>query len=437
MGNLRILLISPRGAFLSRNEEFRNYAETSREMRTILHYWNGLGAALPTVAGLTPERHTVTICDENFDDIDFSAPVDIVGITGMTQQAPRAYEIAREFRRRGVHVAMGGMHATVMAEEAGTKVDTVFVGEAENTWPRFLQDFEEGRPRPLYTQADYPDVDLEALPMPRYDLVATNAYPVVWVQATRGCPLDCEFCAATGVYGAKYRHKSPGQVAEEVRQVKRLWKHAQVGFADDNMFVNRRWVRSLLEEFEAIPFTWYAQSDVSVAEHPDLLAQLHAAGLRILLVGLESVNRENLTGMNRNQWKARQLDRYPAAVAAIQGAGIGVYGSFIVGLDGDTEQVFEDIAGFSNANNMMGTSVTILTPFPGSRLRARMEEEGRISSNDWSLYTAWNSVIHHPQLTTDQLERGLLKTYRSVYAEEQLRARAAHFKEIFRALAER
>ncbi|MDA3948751.1 MAG: hypothetical protein PF508_05940, partial [Spirochaeta sp.] len=104
MDNLRILLVSPEGAFLSMNDAFRSYVEESREMKTILHYWNGLGAALPTVAGLTPERHTVTICDENYGPVDYTIPVDVVGITGMTQQAPRAYEIADEFRRRGVYV---------------------------------------------------------------------------------------------------------------------------------------------------------------------------------------------------------------------------------------------------------------------------------------------------------------------------------------------
>lgn len=435
MGNLRILLVSPGGAFLSRNEEFLSYVETSREMQTILHYWNGLGAALPTIAGFTPEHHTVTICDENFDEIDFSAPVDIVGLTGMTQQAPRAYEIAREFRRRGVHVAMGGMHATVLPDEAQEQVDTVFIGEAENTWPRFLRDFEAGRPRARYTQADYPDIDLTTVPMPRYDLLSANNYPVVWVQATRGCPLDCEFCAATRVYGARYRHKNPAQVAREVRQVKGLWKHAQVGFADDNMFVNRKWAHALLDEFESIPFTWYAQSDISVADHPELLKRLHDNGLRILLIGLESVNPDNLAGMNENQWKARRLEQYPASIAAIQSAGIGVYGSFIVGLEEDTEEVFSDIARFANAHKIMGTSVTILTPFPGSRLRSRMEREGRIATSDWSLYTAWNSVIRHPRLTGEQLESGLLRIYRSVYAEEELRARATYFKQVFRELA--
>ena len=435
MVKLKILLVSPGGAFLSRNDEFRTYMEGSREMKTILHYWNGLGAALPTIAGLTPAHHIVTICDENYETIDFSAQVDIVGLTGMTQQAPRAYEIAQQFRSRGVHVAMGGIHATVLPDEALEQVDTVFTGEAENIWPQFLKDFEAGQVRRRYDQSDYPDIDLSTVPMPRYDLVASNAYPVVWVQATRGCPLDCEFCAATRVYGAAYRHKDAEQVAKEILEVKKLWKHVQVGFADDNMFVNKKWVHTLLDHFEDIPFTWYAQSDISLAEHPDLLLRLHRNGLRILFVGFESVNRDNLTKINQNQWKARRLERYPDSIAAIQGAGIGVYGSFIIGMEEDNSKVFDEIADFANANNIMGTQVTILTPFPGSVLRTRLEDEGRITSSDWRLYTAWNCVITHPQLSTKELEEGLLRIYRSVYSEEQLRSRAAYFKRAFRQLA--
>jgi radical SAM superfamily enzyme YgiQ (UPF0313 family) len=433
--DLRVVLISPKGTFLTQNPVFRSYMDSSREMQTILHYWNGLGAALPTVAGLTPEGFSVSIIDENSTDLDLDQSVDIVGLTGMTQQAPRAYEIAREFRARGVHVAMGGIHATVLPEEALQHVDTVFVGEAEEIWPRFLQDFRRGVPARVYDSSDYAPVDMTKIPLPRYDLVSHNRYPVVWVQATRGCPLDCEFCAATRVYGPQYRHKDPGQVAGEVREVKRLWPHAQVGFADDNMFVDRRWVGSFLDHCADIPFTWYAQSDISVAEHPSLLRRLHESGLRILFVGLESVHPDNLAGINRNNWKAKRLSGYPRSVAAIQEAGIGVYGSFIVGMDHDDETVFRNIARFVNTNHVMGTQITILTPFPGSALRSRLESEKRIVSDDWSLYTAWNCVIRHPVLSTEQVESGMLEIYKEVYSPAALKKRASYFKEVFRALA--
>jgi radical SAM superfamily enzyme YgiQ (UPF0313 family) len=409
--------------------------ESSREMQTILHYWNGLGAALPTIAGLTPKPHEVAIIDENVSEIDFDVEVDIVGLTAMTQQAPRAYEIARAFRERGVHVALGGIHATVLPDEAVRHVDAVFVGEAENTWPRFIEDFLTGATKRVYSQSDYPPVDMTTIPMPRYDLLAETKYPVVWVQATRGCPHDCDFCAATKVYGSVYRHKNAEQVAAEVREVKKYFRAAQVGFADDNMFVNKRFTRELLGEFESIPFTWYAQSDVAIADDPFLLRQLHDVGLRIVFVGLESVSQQNLSAINRNQWKARRVERYPQSIEAIQGAGIGVYGSFIVGLDGDDASVFRDTSDFINTHHIMGTQATILTPFPGSELRDRLADEGRITSSDWSLYTAWNCVIDHPRLSAEELEQGLLSIYRDVYNEDAFRDRASHFKAIFTRMA--
>jgi radical SAM superfamily enzyme YgiQ (UPF0313 family) len=435
---LRILLISPKGEFLARSDAFAEFMEDSREMRTILHYWNGLGAALPTLAALTPEGHTVSIIDENYQKIDFDAPVDLVGITAMTQQAMRAYEIAREFRKRKVHVTMGGVHASVLPDEAARHVDSVFVGEAENTWPAFLRDYQAGKPKRIYRKEEYGPIDMSAIPVPRYDLLSDVDYPVVWVQATRGCPHDCEFCTATKVYGLQYRHKEPEQVAAEIREVKRHWKSAQIGFADDNMFVNRRFVSKLLTEFEQIPFTWYAQSDISIATEPELLRRLHETGCRIVFIGLESVEEGNLVNLNGNKWKARRFQKYGEHIRAIQESGIGVYGSFIVGMDEDDHSVFDKTINFVNENHIMGTQVTILTPFPGSRLRERFQREGRLTDHDWRYYTAWNPVIRHPVLSAEDLEEGLLRIYKGVYNEESSRDRALYFRQVFqRLVAER
>lgn len=432
---LNILLISPRGDFLSKSEEFRRFMQDSREMRTILHYWNGLGAALPTIAGLTPSQHSVNILDENLEEIDFDVPVDIVGLTAMTQQAARAYEIAAEFQARGVHVAMGGTHASVMPEEASTKMDTVFVGEADVTWPQFLTDFVNGVARNVYRAEDYEKAELTRVPTPRYDLLQRYEYPVVWIQASRGCPHDCDFCSATRIYGRAYRHKEPAQVAAEVREAKRYWKNAQVCFADDNMFVNRRFVSKLLTEFEDIPFTWFAQSDIGIAKHPDLLRRLHETGCRIVFVGLESLDAESLAGVTGDRWKARRVREYGPSVRAIQESGIGVYGSFIVGMDQDDENVFERTVRFVSDHHIMGTQITILTPFPGSRLRDRLESEGRITSNDWRDYTAFNCVIKHPRLTSAQLEDGLVQAYKRIYNPDVFADRAKYFKGVFRTLA--
>lgn len=427
---LKILLISPRGEFLRKSSEFADYMHESREMKTIMHYWNGTGAGLQTIAGLTPGEHSITIIDENWEEIDFDQQVDIVALTAMTQQASRAYEIAEEFKKRGRYVVIGGIHSTVMPEEAAEHVDTVFTGEAENTWPEFIRDFSRGQPRKIYSQNGYPPVEMNKIPLPRYDLVARYKYPVVWLQTTRGCPHDCEFCAASRIYGRKYRHKEVEQVISEIREVKKYWKFAQVGFADDNMFVNRKFSTQLVSEFKKLNFTWYAQSDISVAEDQPFLRSLYESGCRILFIGFESALQSNMKSINKNHWKERMFARYPEYIQRIQENGIGIYGSFILGLDQDDDQTVERTISFINGNCLLGAQITLLTPFPGSRLRERLEREKRIINSDWQWYTAWNAVITHDNFTSDELESGLIKIYRSIYNEQSYRKRASYFRKI-------
>lgn len=432
MGRVRlnILLVSPKGEFLCKNRDFAEFMANSREMRTILHFWNGIGVALPTIAALTPGDHNLTIIDENREEIDFEQPYDIVGITAMTQQANRAYEIASEFRKRGRHVAIGGIHATVQPDEASEHADTVFVGEAENTWPCYISEFINRSPRRIYNQQDFPNVDIIQSPIPRYDLLAKYRYPVVYVQTTRGCPHDCEFCVASNIYGKTYKHKEISQVLAEIKEVKKYWKFAQVGFADDNMFVNRRSSVALVEAFKRLNFSWFAVCDVSVATSDQFLRDLHASGCRTLLIGFESVQEQNVRSLNKNQWKAKRFDRYAEYIDKIQSKGIGVYGSFILGFDEDNNDTVEKTIRFINDHYLLGAQITILTPFPGSRLRARLEKENRVLHSDWRQYTVWNAVIRHPNFTPEELEANLLKIYRSVYNRVSNERRTRYFRQI-------
>ncbi|UCF99256.1 MAG: radical SAM protein [Spirochaetaceae bacterium] len=429
-GKLNIALISPKGEFLCKNREFAEFVTTSREMRTILHFWNGIGVALPTIAALTPDIHAVTVIDENREEIDFDQPYDIVGITAMTQQANRAYEISAEFRRRGCHVAIGGIHASVKSDEVIKHADTVFIGEAEYTWPCFVDDFMKGFPGSVYDQERYPAVDITKSPLPRYDLLAKYKYPVVYIQTTRGCPHDCEFCVASNIYGKRYKHKNVSQVLEEVREVKKYWQLAQIGFADDNMFVNRKFSEALVEAFKDLNFSWFAVCDIEVATSEKFLANLHASGCRTLLIGLESVLESNVQSLNKDQWKAKRFRRYGEYIERIQRNGIGVYGSFIIGFDADNDQTIGKTIDFINHHNLLGTQITILTPFPGSRLRERLEKENRILHNDWKWYTVWNAVIRHPFFAPEQLETNLLKIYRAVYNEDSNNRRSRYFRKI-------
>ncbi len=427
---LKILLISPKGQFLSKNPEFFDFIQDSREMQTILHYWNGMGAALPTIAGLTPGIHEISIIDENFEEIDFDSPVDIVGITAMTQQANRGYEVAGEFIKRGRYVVMGGIHASVMPDEVLHHANSVFVGEADNSWPAFINDYINGSPKRMYSQSEYGPVQMNRIPVPRYDLVAKYKFPIIWIQTTRGCPYDCEFCAASRIYGFTYKNKDEDQIINEIKEVRKYWKFSQIGFADDNMFVNRKFSINLLRRFSELNFSWLAQTDISVAEDTEFIRQLRESGCRILFIGLESVSKKNLAGINKNKWKEKKYDNYAKYIDIIQKKGIGVYGSFIIGFEEDDHTTADALINFINENNIMGTQVTILTPFPGSRLRNRLEENNRIVTHDWDYYTGWNSVVRHDNFTAEELEQSLLTIYKNIYNYDSFMRKASYFKKI-------
>lgn len=429
-----VLLISPKGHFFAASKEFNSFVNRSRELRSILHYWNGISAALPTVAALTPPAYDLSIIDENLEDIDFSWEGELVGITAMTQQATRAYEIADEFRRRGKYVVLGGIHPTVMPEEAANHADTVILGEAEKSWPRFLREFDAGTQARRYLPEVTEQETMVTIPIPRYSLLSRYRYPVVWIQSGRGCPYDCEFCAASKIYGKTYRHKEIDQLVKEVNEVKRLWKFAQIGFADDNMFLDKSFSRQLLERFAKMNFAWYAQTDISIADHDDLLKLMHECGCRVLFIGFESVIEQNLRRFSGNPIKRVSINRYSEIIDKIQRNGIGVYGSFIIGLDGDDETTAEKTLDFIINNHLMGAQITLLTPFPGSRLRERLSRENRILDKKWSDYTAWNPVIKHPRLSPNEMENALLSIYSRMYDKENSRNRAVYFANICRQL---
>ena len=429
--SLRILLISPSGAYFFNNPEFSQYVENSRDIRTILHFWNGIGLGLPILAALTPRHHFVRILDENQEKLSWDGDYDIIGITAMTHQADRAYEIAARFRQRGRYVVMGGIHATVCPKEALRHADTVFIGEAENMWTSFLDDFLSGKPGNIYDQADFKTVEMSDSPVPSYESLSGYDYPVVFVQTTRGCPHDCEFCVASNVYGKRYKKKPIPQVIREIQEIRKHWKRAQIGFADDNMFVNRAYSAALVEEFKKLNFSWFAVCDISVAEDERLLENLHESGCRTLLIGFESVREENLVSLNKNHWKARQFEHYREYVHRIQRHGIGVYGSFILGFENDTKTTVDEIIEFINSNNLIGGHATILTPLPGSRLRERLQREGKILDRTWKWYTLWNAVIQHDNLSPDELEQGIMKIFKGIYNPESNRRRAEYFKKVF------
>lgn len=429
---MKIGLINPKGLTTNDDKLDQLFQSSNHDQSYIDSLSGAFGTGLLVISTLTPSHFEIEIIDENFDDIDFNKNFDLIGITAMTHQASRAYEIADEFRRRGIFVAIGGIHATVLPNEAKSHCDSVFIGEAEYTWPIFLENFENGDISEFY-KSEKP-VDMASLLTPRYDLLKKENYKVIWMQTGRGCPHDCEFCVASNVYGYKYRHKTLKQIIDEIKFIHNIWPNARINFADDNLFLNREFSKKLVKNLKGMNLRWFAQSDISIANDEDFITELKEAGCTTLFIGFESVSESSLTSINKNLWKLKQLSNYPEAIEKIQSKGIGIVGAFIIGLDGDTKDTLNELSDFILDNNIFIPQITVLTPLPGSRLYERLKNENRLLHIPWSNYTFTEVNFIPKNMTGEELKNGLYKIYKKVYGKEARLKVLRHFKNIFKNL---
>ena len=432
---MKIALVSPKSPPLSRNAEFQDFLKQSPEMEFYRQYWSGLGSGLLVIGALTPDDVELELIDEGIEEIDFSRDYDLVAITAVTQQASRAYEIARRFREKNIKVVLGGIHATVLPDEAKLYADSVVVGEAENLWPKLLDDFRHNRLSPIY--ASQQEVDLKESPIPRYELLGEKPCKIVWVQATRGCPHDCSFCCASRVYGSKYRHKSIDQVINEIKKIRRIKKHALIGFADDNLLCDKDYSCQLLEKVVDLKIKWIGQSDISVADDNDLLGLVKKSGCVALLIGFESIIEDNLRGLDSSNWKFKHLKNYVEGIRAIQSNGIGIIGTFIVGFDNDDISVFSKLVSFIIDNHLAGAQIAALTPFPHTEVRESLLSEGRVLNTPWENYTLYDVNIKPKKMSPHELEKGILDTFKKVYSPGAAIEKGSYFKSIYSELRQK
>ncbi len=391
---MKIGLISPRGAFFKRDQLAPVFNTTERNP-LFKETWSGIGAALPVVAALTPPTYDIEIIDENMEEIDFDKEYDIVGITLMTQQAVRAYEIAAGFREKGVHVVLGGIHVTTLPEETEQHGDTIIIGEAEFTWPLFLKDFASGKPQKRYHSENL--ADLSELPPQRFDLIQDIGYRSVWLQTTRGCPHDCEFCAAGNILGKEYRIKPVPTILKEIDTILELFgPDIRLNFSDDNLFVNRKFAKELLEGLKKRPIKWHCLTDISIAESPELLEDMYEAGCVQMFIGFESLSGAKLDQLNSNSWKSKKLKKYPEYIKTIQSYGLSILGAFIIGFDHDDHSTFDRIIEFIKETCILEVQISMLTPLPGTPLRERFEKAGRLLPLGWDYCTFSEVVFAQP-----------------------------------------
>ncbi|MES1243967.1 MAG: radical SAM protein, partial [Acidobacteriota bacterium] len=339
----------------------------------------------------------------------------------------------------GIPVILGGLHATFTPEETKEHADSVCLGEGETLWPQILADFRAGGReglQPFYREAAPGTYDLAASPMPRYDLLLNRRYNRITVQTVRGCPLDCEFCGASKLYGPKYRRKPLDKVVAEIRRIKELWgDNAFFELADDNSFAHPAWTREFLLAIQDLDLRWFTETDISIADDDELLKLLARSGCRQILIGLESINPSSLDGIDRANWKLKRQRQYMEAIKKIQGHGVTVNGCFIVGNDADDKGVFESLRDFVEQSELLEAQVTVLTPFPGTRLLQRLNAEGRLLYDQfWNRCTLFDVVFEPRNMTPEELEEGHMWLMQQIYNKDQYTRRKRHYVDIMKTL---
>ncbi len=394
----------------------------SHSQKVIKNIWFAR-LTLTMLAALTPPDIEVKITDENVEPIDFEEEADLVGVTGMLMHAPRAYQIAEEFRQRGVPVVMGGPHASSLPLEAKEHVDAVVVGEAENVWEGLIEDFKNGCLKPFYKAEAF--CSMERLPFPRLDLLRKDAYMTInCVQTTRGCPHQCDFCHVTHFFGKTYRCRP---VVEVIEEVKRLEGDFLV-FIDDNIAGNRRYAKELFTRLKPLKKKWASQASMTLTRDPELLKLAAESGCVTLFIGVESLSPENLKDVNKT---FNHVHQFEEAMKAVHDHDIMIVAGLIFGLDHDDEGVFERTLRFCERNRIELPSFFLLTPLPGTPLFQRMESEDRLLHRDWAQYNG-ATVVFKPRLMTEEtLQRGFNWACKEAYSWGSIFKRVFHPQQRF------
>ena len=362
---------------------------------------------MATVAALTPPGFEISLTDENVTTVDFEKEVDLVGITALTCTVHRAYQIADAFRTRGVKVVMGGIHPSVMPEEASQHADAVVVGEAEGIWADVIEDFKANKLRRIYRQDKHPS--LVGLPIPRRDLYAKGAYHFRnTLSATKGCPYSCSFCSVSTIYGRKYRCRPVDEITKEIETLDRS---KIIGFVDDNIVGNPRFTKELFRALIPYKIKWVAQCSVTIASNDELLKLAADSGCIELLIGFESLSQENLTAVGK---KINVVDEYEDVIRKVHAHGIAIHGFFIFGLDADDVDIFERTLYFAQKMRLESAQFAWPVPYPGTTLAEEMDKAGRIVTKDWSQYES-TLVLEPKKMSRETLQQKRDWVWRKFY----------------------
>lgn len=366
-----------------------------------------------TIAGLTPPDVDVRFHDDRMEVIPFDEPADLVAISVETYTAKRAYQIATEYRKRRVPVVMGGFHAMLCPEEVARHAEAVVVGEAEELWPRVIDDARHGRLEKFYRATGRPS--LRGLKTDRTIFRGKRYLPIGLVEAGRGCHFKCEFCAVQTVFGATQTRRPVDDILAEIepqRHEKKLWF-----FVDDNITSNLAQAKEFFRALAPLGLRWVSQSSINAAHDEEFLVLLKKSGCQGVLIGFESLNPANLADMNKTFNTAR--GGFAVALANLRRHHIRVYGTFIFGYDRDTPESFAASVAFAREHGFYIAAFNHLTPFPGTPLYQRLRDEGRLLYDSWWLDDrySYNRIPFQPRsMSPEELQQRCLAARRAFYS---------------------
>jgi radical SAM superfamily enzyme YgiQ (UPF0313 family) len=373
---------------------------------------------MPYLAAFVPPHWTVLHVDEAVSPIDFNVHADLVAMTFHTPSAPHAYAVAARFRQRGIKVVLGGPHVTLLPDEAKSHADVIFIGEAESTWPRFLAEFEAGEYQTRYCCVQPPALD--TAPISRQELFQRRDYTAGALYATRGCVHRCDFCTIPVMYQCDPRKRPVEAVTQEYAsfpgKVIILW--------DEDIAGDLAYAKSLFRALAPQRKWWSSQAGIRAADDEEFLELAARSGCRQLFIGFESISQASVNEVSK---AFNRVEQYARAIERIHSYDIAVQAGIVFGFDHDTEAVFEETLDFLEGSGVQNATFNILTPFPGTRLYERLEQDGRILTRDWSKYNSRTEVVFQPRNLSPQ---ALLEGYR--YANERFYSWSSIYRRLSR-----
>lgn len=390
-----ILMITPENKEINqfRRKQFNNFIQIT----------------MPYLAAFIDEtRYKILLIDEYNQNIPFDKKFDLVAITVNTPNATHCYNISREFRKRGIKVVLGGPHVTLLPEEAQQHCDFIMTGEAEETWPEFLDDFYNDYTKRQYTCEKTPS--LHGIPIPRRDLVKWRTFTKGAVFATRGCPYQCSYCNLKQIYCNSFRARLVNEVIEDIKSINSKY----FVFWDDNFFGDINYAKELMKELSKLKKRWAAQVTLERCQDQELLKIARNAGCLYLFVGLESFSQDSLSSVNKG---INNVSKYKGIINLIHKNGISIQAGIIFGFDSDHKNVFQKTLDACNDMGIDGVTVSILTPLPGTPIYEQLDSQERLVNTDWTWYNGKTRVAFIPKnMTAEELFSGYMWFRKEFYS---------------------